>query len=115
MWLSAFQKRSCSATGTRLSVRLAVVLGVALAAGAVRAGEFEFVVIGDTRPPFASQDFRLFEGLILDLSFPVPDGGADVMEPRDPNVNTFAYRVRYGNDSLVPVYFIELTLERKKE
>ena len=36
----------------------------ALAAGAVQAAEFEFVVIGDTRPRFESQDFRLFEGLI---------------------------------------------------
>jgi hypothetical protein len=52
--------------------------------------------------------------LILDLSFPVPDGGVNAMEPLDPSANTFAYRVRYGNDSLVPVHFIELTLERKR-
>jgi hypothetical protein len=52
--------------------------------------------------------------LILDLSFPVPDGGADVPEPLNPRANSFAYRVRYGNDSLIPVHFIELTLERKK-
>jgi calcineurin-like phosphoesterase family protein len=51
--------------------------------------------------------------LILDLCFALPDGGADATEPADPTVNTFAYRVRYGNDSLVPVHFIELTLERK--
>jgi Calcineurin-like phosphoesterase len=52
--------------------------------------------------------------LVLDLSFPAPDGGADLMEPPDPAVNTFAYRVRYGSDSLVPVHFIELNLERKR-
>jgi hypothetical protein len=52
--------------------------------------------------------------LILDLSFPVPDAGADAAEPPDPRANTFAYRVRYGNDSLVPVHFVELTLERKR-
>ena len=52
-------------------------------------------------------------GLILDLSFPVPDGGVDTPEPPDPGANTFAYRVRYGNDSLIPVHFVALTLERK--
>jgi hypothetical protein len=52
--------------------------------------------------------------LILDLSFPLPDGGLDAIEPLDPNANTFAYRVRYGHDSLVPVHFIELTLEWKR-
>jgi hypothetical protein len=52
--------------------------------------------------------------LILDLSFPVPDAGVDAPEPLDPTANTFAYRVRYGNDSLIPVHFIELTLERKR-
>ena len=51
--------------------------------------------------------------LVLDLCFAVPDGGADATEPSDPTANTFAYRVRYGNDSLVPVHFIELNLERK--
>jgi len=52
--------------------------------------------------------------LILDLSFPVPDSGVDSLEPLDPAANTFAYRVRYGSDSLIPVHFVELTLERKK-
>jgi hypothetical protein len=51
--------------------------------------------------------------VILDLSFPVPDAGADAAEPPDPSANTFAYRVRYGNDSLIPVHFIELNLEAK--
>ncbi len=50
--------------------------------------------------------------LILDLSFPVPDGGSQ--EPPEPGVNTFSYRIRYGNDSLAPVYFVELNLERKR-
>jgi Calcineurin-like phosphoesterase len=52
--------------------------------------------------------------LIFDLSFPLPDGEGDQPEPPDPRANTLAYRVRYGNDSLVPVHFIELTLERKQ-
>ena len=34
----------------------------ALAACPVLGSEFEFVVIGDTRPRFESQDFRLFQG-----------------------------------------------------
>ncbi len=49
--------------------------------------------------------------LILDLSFPVPENEATTGEQREPNVNTFSYRVRYGNDSLVSVYFVELNLE----
>ena len=52
--------------------------------------------------------------LVLDLSFPVPDSGVDVPEPPDPKANTFAYRVRYGNDSLIPVHFVELTLGSKQ-
>ena len=52
--------------------------------------------------------------VILDLSFPLPDGVVDVPEPLDPAANTFAYRVRYGNDSLIPVHFIDLTLERQR-
>jgi Calcineurin-like phosphoesterase len=54
------------------------------------------------------------ERLILDLSFPLPDAGPDAPEPPNPDANTFAYRVRYGSDSLVPVHFIELTLERRR-
>jgi hypothetical protein len=53
--------------------------------------------------------------LILDLSFPLRNGGADASEPHEPQINTFAYRVRYGSDSLVPVYFIELALAQKKD
>ncbi|MCX6926878.1 MAG: metallophosphoesterase [Verrucomicrobia bacterium] len=52
--------------------------------------------------------------LILDLAFQVPDGGLDMPEPLDPSANSFAYRIRYGSDSLIPVHFIELTLERKR-
>lgn len=51
--------------------------------------------------------------LVLDLSFPVPEHEAEGHEQSDPSLNTFSYRVRYGNDSLVPVYFVELDLERK--
>ena len=51
--------------------------------------------------------------LILDLSFPMPAVAASPTEPAEPGANTLAYRVRYGNDSLVPVSFVELTLGRK--
>ncbi len=50
--------------------------------------------------------------LILDLSFLAPDGDGNAPEPLEPAANTFAYRVRYGNDSLIPVDFVELSLER---
>jgi hypothetical protein len=48
--------------------------------------------------------------VILDLSFPVPE-----LEPeeKEPDINTFSYRVRYGSDSLVPVYYVELNLGRQ--
>jgi len=52
--------------------------------------------------------------LVLDLSFPVPEPGAATQETPEPAVNSFSYRVRYGSDSLVPVYFVELNLERKQ-
>jgi hypothetical protein len=52
--------------------------------------------------------------LILDLCFQVPDNGPDAEEPSEPGANTFAYRVRYGNDSLVPVHFIELNLQKRQ-
>ena len=51
--------------------------------------------------------------LMLDLSYPVPDGGTMANEPTTPVVNTFTYRIRYGSDSLVPVHFVELNFERK--
>jgi hypothetical protein len=52
--------------------------------------------------------------LILDLSFPAPDGGENAPETSTPSANTFAYRVRYGNDCLIPVDFVELRLEPKR-
>jgi hypothetical protein len=54
---------------------------------------------------------RGHQALILNVSYPLPD-----REEQDPNpgVNTFAYQVRYGTDSLVPVYFIELEIEPRK-
>ncbi|HWI58680.1 MAG TPA: hypothetical protein VNZ22_15755, partial [Bacillota bacterium] len=52
--------------------------------------------------------------LIMDLSFPMPDGEPDAQEPAAPGVNTLSYRIRYGSDSLIPVYFVELNLERRR-
>lgn len=52
--------------------------------------------------------------LVLDLSFPAPDGGTGTKESPDPGVNTLSYRIRYGSDSLVPVYFVELNLARQR-
>ena len=51
---------------------------------------------------------------VVDLSFPLPDSASPEAEPPDPAVNSFSYRVRYGNDSLVPVYFVELNLAPKR-
>ncbi len=50
--------------------------------------------------------------LILNLSFPVPDTATD--EEAEPALNSFSYQVRYGSGSLVPVRFVELTLEPKR-
>jgi hypothetical protein len=36
--------------------------------GGLRAGEFEFVVIGDTRPRFESENFRVFDSLIAQIN-----------------------------------------------
>ena len=47
-----------------------LLLPLLLAAGALRAGaadDFEFVVIGDTRPRFESENFRVFERLIPEI------------------------------------------------
>lgn len=52
--------------------------------------------------------------LILDLSFPVADGGPETSEPAEPAANTFSYRIRYGSDSLVPVHFVELDFGPKR-
>jgi len=53
--------------------------------------------------------------LILDLSFPVPEREVEAPPLPEPAPNSYSYRVRYGNDSLVPVYFVELNLERRPE
>ncbi|HWW00941.1 MAG TPA: metallophosphoesterase [Candidatus Acidoferrum sp.] len=50
-------------------------------------------------------------GLVLNLSFRAPDGPGT--QPPEPQANTFAYRVRYGGDALLPVYFVELNLEKR--
>ena len=52
--------------------------------------------------------------LILDLSYPVPEAASGTKAGATPLVNTFSFRVRYGNDSLAPVYFVELNLEKKR-
>jgi hypothetical protein len=53
--------------------------------------------------------------LVLDLSFLASDDvESEAQAPPDPTANSFAYRVRYGSDSLVPVYFVELNLERPR-
>jgi hypothetical protein len=52
--------------------------------------------------------------LVLDLAFATPEGGSEAKVPTEPNLNSFSYRIRYGSDSLVPVYFVELNLERKR-
>jgi hypothetical protein len=68
-----------------------------------------------TLPLQLLKNFKAGEGsrLVLDLSFPVPESGRPNLEPTEPNVNSFSYRVRYGNDSLVPVYFVELNFIKK--
>ncbi len=48
-----------------------LLLALLLAGGALRLGaaaDFEFVVIGDTRPPFESENFRIFERLIPEIN-----------------------------------------------
>lgn len=45
--------------------------------------------------------------LLLDVSFLMPEPETETSVP-EPNLNTLSYRVRYGSDSLVPVYFVEL-------
>ncbi len=52
--------------------------------------------------------------LMLDLSFPVPEEVSEAKAVAAPGVNTFSFRVRYGSDSLAPVYFVELNLEKKR-
>ena len=56
-----------------MSVRLVTLMLLALASVRVSAGDFEFVVIGDTRPRFESESFRPFEGLIGKINALNPD------------------------------------------
>lgn len=51
--------------------------------------------------------------LVLSLSAPVPEGVSDAGESEGFARNTFAYQVRYGGDSLVPLYFVDLVLDRR--
>jgi hypothetical protein len=50
-------------------------------------------------------------GLVLNLSFRAP-GGLETELP-EPQANTLAYRLCFGGDALLPVYFVELNLEQK--
>jgi hypothetical protein len=52
--------------------------------------------------------------LVFDLSFLAPDLESEAESSPDPTANSFAYRIRYGSDSLVPVYFVELNLDRSR-
>lgn len=49
--------------------------------------------------------------LIVNLSFPVSEPDEQVEGRGTPQQNSFAYQVRYGSDSLVPVHFLELVLD----
>ena len=51
-----------------MRARLLTLMLVALASAAVSAADFQFVVIGDTRPRFESESFRPFEGLIAKIN-----------------------------------------------
>ncbi len=54
-----------------MKFRLLILLSL-VALSAARAGEFEFVVIGDTRPRFESENFQIFEGLIQKINAAKP-------------------------------------------
>src|ERR1017187_2382759 len=51
-----------------MKARLVTLLLLALASVPVSAGDFQFVVIGDTRPRFESESFRPFERLITKIN-----------------------------------------------
>lgn len=65
---------------------------------------------------------RLLKGLkpgpgkrmLVDVSFLVPEPATQAQTP-EPDVNSLSYRVRYGSDSMVPVYFVELDFEPKRQ
>ncbi|HZR17997.1 MAG TPA: metallophosphoesterase [Verrucomicrobiae bacterium] len=52
--------------------------------------------------------------VMLDLSFLAPETESDDGDGSEPAPNTLSYCVRYGNDSLVPVHFLELNLEANR-
>ncbi|HVV73388.1 MAG TPA: hypothetical protein VHI52_18085, partial [Verrucomicrobiae bacterium] len=66
--------------------------------------------------------WRLIENLrpragnrvMLDLSFLAPEPESEAGDGPEPAPNTLSYRVRYGNDSLVPVHFLELNLQANR-
>ena len=51
---------------------------------------------------------------ILDLSFPPPESATEASDESEPARNTLSYRIRYGSDSLIPVYFLELILQPRR-
>jgi hypothetical protein len=51
--------------------------------------------------------------LMINISFPMPETTSATNEAEEPGANTFSYRVRYGSDSLVPVYFVKLQLQSR--
>ncbi|HEY5910399.1 MAG TPA: metallophosphoesterase [Verrucomicrobiae bacterium] len=53
-------------------------------------------------------------GVVINLSFPVPESESTGTGTPEPQVNSFSYGVRYGTDSLLPVHFIELTLGKRR-
>lgn len=66
-------RKSCLRTENPLALRrLVCVLLSAWWTHAAAAGDFEFVVIGDTRPHFESESFRIFESLISKINAAKP-------------------------------------------
>ncbi len=63
--VAADPRRLAALFGAKTRCFLLLVL---LAARPLVAGDFEFVVIGDTRPRFATDSFRIFEGLITRIN-----------------------------------------------
>ena len=59
-------------------------------------------------------DVKAGSRLILDLSFPLPEDASAAKTVATPPINTLSFRIRYGSDSLAPVYFVELNLEKKR-
>src|SRR5690242_5504615 len=51
-----------------MNIRLSLLWLLLLAQGALAVTNFEFAVIGDTRPRFESESFRTFESLISDIN-----------------------------------------------